>query len=322
LKKIVLISIALVLFLGLTGCAGKENAKTEAIKPAKITIGIMPIEDTLPFFIAEEKRYFEDNNLDVELITFDSAHERDAAFQAGRIDAFIGDPVVAASLEDTGMDASIASIVLGAKPDEGRFAILASPKSSINNIEDLKEKEIAVSYNSIIEYFVDELLMSKGFKNSEIEKIEIPKIPIRLDMLLSGQVEAAALPDPLASLAELKGAKLIIDDTQEENLTQTVLIFNQKYLENNTENVCELLKAISRAVDDINAEPNSFKDLLVQKARLPEPIKDSYEVNQFPKPQLPKERDINRVLEWMRHKGLLENEISYEDLVTSFEILP
>ena len=36
--------------------------------------------------------------------------------------------------------------------------------------------------------------------------MEIKKIPIRLQMLLSGQVTAALLPEPLLTLAETHGA--------------------------------------------------------------------------------------------------------------------
>lgn len=321
MKKITSALLILIFVFATAGCTEKETTKKEA-KKVKMTIGVLPIEDTLPFFVAEEKGYFKSDDLEVELITFDSAHERDAAFQAGKIDAFLGDPIAAASFENAGKDVSIATIVLGATPEEGRFAIFAAPESNITSLEQLKGTEIAVSNNSIIEYFVDELLLSKGFDDSEIKKIEIPKIPVRLDMLLSNQAKAAALPDPLASLAELKGAKLIIDDTQGQNLTQTILAFDQKYLKEHEVSVRELLKALSKAVDDINKDPESFKDLLVEKAKLPEPIKESYKVNKFPEPQLPKQEDIDRVLEWMDSKDLLDKDITYQNLVAPSKILP
>ena len=54
-----------------------------------VRIGILPIVDALPFFVAKEKGFFKGLPLPVELIPFRSAVERDAAFQTGKLDAYL-----------------------------------------------------------------------------------------------------------------------------------------------------------------------------------------------------------------------------------------
>lgn len=111
------------------GCTDKApNADNKAVdKPLPIKIGVLPIEDNLPFYVAEADQLFENAGLEVTLVPFASAQERDVAFQAGQIDAEVADLVAVALLKKSGAGVKVASIGLGANPQEGRFALLVSP---------------------------------------------------------------------------------------------------------------------------------------------------------------------------------------------------
>lgn len=309
-KKVLILVILMVTAIFIYGCGGpgQETAKQT------IKIGILPIEDTLPLIVAQEKGYFAEENLDLQLIPFQSAVERDSALQAKEVDGMITDLVASILLKNSGTDLRIVSLTLGADASEGRFAVLAAPQSGIETIDDLKNKEIAISANSIIEYVTDQLLLGHGFLPNEIKKNVIPKIPVRLNMLLEGQVPAATLPDPLATFAEFKGAKLIIDDTG-DNVSQVVLVFRQEVLSEKEAALKRMFAAYNRAVHDINNDPESFRSLLVEKARVPEPIKDTYRVAQFPYVQVPTKQQVERVLQWLRDKNLITEELTYQQLV-------
>jgi len=301
------------LFFGLiilvAGC-GKDNKLNKPLK-----IGVLPIEDTLPFCVAQEKGYFTDEKVKVELVPFQSAVERDSAFQAGQTDGQITDLVAAALLQNAGVEHQVVMTTLGIKQGEGRFAVLAAPGSGITGVEQLKGTEIAVSQNSVIEFVTDQLLIGQGFKSDEIKKIAVPKIPVRLEMLLKNQVKAATLPDPLATYAETKGAKVILDNTS-ENVSQVVLIFRKDVLKTQKEEVSGVLKAYARAVKDIDANPESFRSLFVEKAGVPEQIKDTYRVARFSTPEVPTRDQFDRVINWMLGKKLLKETLRYEDMVS------
>jgi ABC-type nitrate/sulfonate/bicarbonate transport system substrate-binding protein len=168
---------------------------------APLKIGLLPIEDAVPFYVAEQEKMYAKENLQVELIPFQSALERDSALSAGAIDGAIDDPIGAILLDKGQGRLKITSICLGEKPAEGIFAILAAPGSGLKTVSDLKGVEIAVSNSTIIEYVTDRMLARQGFKAEEIKKIEVVKMPIRMQMLLSDAVKAATLPEPLASIA-------------------------------------------------------------------------------------------------------------------------
>jgi len=323
MKKIAAVVLILVLAALGFGCtSGVSSKQVESAQdspervPITIKIGILPTEDILPIHVAQQKGFFKDRGVDVKVTVFSSAQERDAALQAGQVDGAMGDLVAAAAMEQGGTPISIVSILLGSKPSEGRFGILASPKSNIKTVTELKGVPIAVSSNTIIEYVVDGILKENGFTDADIKKVEIKKIPVRLEALMSGQAQAAGLPDPLLSFAEMQGARLIADDTKGSNLSQTVLLFSDDFLIGpNKLAVRSMLEAMNEAVELINEDPDAYRELLVKEAKLPEPIAETYKVNTYPTVQLPSKDDVEKSLEWMVGKKIIKAGLIYEDLV-------
>ncbi len=310
--KIFVLVLALGLAL-LTGCSDQEKEQSAPVK-----FGVLPIVDNLPFWVAEEKGYFADEGVKVELVPFDSAMERDSAISAKQVDGALGDILALAAMNGGGVPAKAVALGQGVTPVEGRFALLSAPGSGITKPEQLKGVEVAVSLNSIIEYVTDKLLLDQGFSQDEIKKTAIPKIPARVEALLSGQVQAAVLPDPPAAIAELKGANLVLDDTS-RNISQTIIYFREDTLENKMEEVKGLMRAYTRAVEDIQAQPGAFDDILTEKARVPQEVLDQPDKTGmqvvFSLPELPAKEDIAEVVDWMLEHELLDKELTYTDLV-------
>ena len=318
-----IVSMVLSLAIIISGCAATKAPDND--QPAKsagktVKIGVLPIEDNLPFYVAEKDGLFAKEGVQVELVSFASAMERDTALQAGQIDGEVADMVAVALVKKIGTDVKIASIGLGATPQEGRFAILSSPKSSIKDLAGLKGATLGISQNSIIDYVSDQMLLDKGITLNDVKKMSIPKMPVRLDMLLSDQINAACLPDPLAALAQAKGAHLIIDDTY-RNISQTVFLFRTQSIQENPEGIKAVVKVYGSAGQALSKNPDQYHSLFLEKAQIPTELKDSYQMPSFSKLQLPTEDEINSVMKWMVDKKLIPQAYSYQDLVDS-ELLP
>lgn len=310
-KKYLFFMLVLI-FIFFTGC----NAKKED----KMKIGLLPISDSLPFYVAAEKGYFQSEGVNVELIRFESAVERDSAIGAGEIDGAVGDILAVAALHNSGAPAKIVSMSLGETGREGRFAILSSPNSGITKPEQLKNVPVAISTNSIIEYMTDNLLAEQGLKPEEIKKEAIPKIPVRFNLLLEDKIKAACLPDPMAAMAENKGARLVIDDTS-LNLSQTVIYFRTGYIDDSSQSITKCLKAYARAAGEINENPSAYLDLLVDKAGVPREALNVFTMDHYPAPQLPQKDQVEKVVHWMFEKNLIKTQFSYEDL-TRADLIP
>ncbi|WP_290598118.1 MULTISPECIES: MetQ/NlpA family ABC transporter substrate-binding protein [unclassified Archaeoglobus] len=289
------------------GCSAEKPAET------KIRIGILPIEDSLPIVVAGDEGIFSKHGLEVEIISFNSALERDAALMAGDVDAVITDPLAVILLRDKEYDVRIVSICLGKKPDEGVFAILAAPNSTISTVKDLNGKEIAISSNTIIEYITD-VMLSKY--NISYKKVEIKQIPVRLRTLLDGKVDAATLPEPLASYAMSQGAKLILSDAMmNESLTQTVIVFRGDFVDDHKDEVKKFLESYREAVKKINSEKDRYREKFIEVARVPENIANSYPMPEYPEPEKFPINFYQRYLDWATKKSLISKEVAYEEAV-------
>lgn len=300
------------------GCAAEpESPPLSNVEPEPITIGTLPTEDALPLWVAESEGLFEAAGLEVEIVVFQAAQERDTAFSSGAIDAFMGDIIASANLEAAGAGVTLATVMLGQSPAEGRFGIVAAPGSEATSLADLAGVPIGTSAASIQEYVVDGLMASAGVPADQVAKEIVPKVPVRYDLLINGQIGAAAFPEPFLSLAELEGAVLLADDTTGENLTQTVLGVSDTYLAlpSGMITIRALLDVWDEAAALINSSPDTYRELLVEKARLPEPLKDTYRVNTYPTAAAPSAEMVDPVLAWMAGKELLQAEVTYGDLV-------
>ncbi len=305
----IFLALAISLFL-IAGC-GKEK------EPEQLKVGVLPIEDIMPTVTAEKNGYFTLENLDVEIVRFQSAVEQINAVQAGQLDGIITDMIVAAMLKDAGQDVKVTAITLGAAPEEGRFGIIAAPNSGIATLADLKGKSVGISYNSIIEYITDGLLEDGGMAPSEVHKVSVPKIPVRMEMLFNNKIDAIVVPDPLLTFGAFKGAKIVAQDTKDtkRNLSQAVVVFSQKTLDEKKSAVQGFYRGYAKAVDDLNNHPDNYTQLLTENVNVPEPIAKDYPIQRYPKPQIPNEEDVNNVLEWMKNKSLLKTDLKYQDLV-------
>lgn len=293
------------------GDGGGQDAPTVTLK-----IGQLPIIDGLPFWVAEKENHYVEQGVNVELITFKSALERDAALAAGQIDGALTDHVGAITAYNGGTKLRITSLALGATQSEGPVAILAAPNSGIESVEDLKGVEVAISTNSFMHYVSEKLLLDNGLTAEEIKFNNIVQIPLRFEALMAGQVKAAILPDPLLSLAVAKGAKVILDDTKaKQNYSQSFIVFTDKAIQEKGEGIKRFFHAYNLGVFDIKQDGARYKDLLVEQARVPAEIKDSFQVSPFSPAQAPQKADVEAVVEWLYAKQLIKEKYTYEELV-------
>ncbi len=282
----------------------------------KLGFGILPVVDVLPLLVGQERGLFEKQGIDLELISFQSALERDAALQAGRLDGYFGDILNTVLLVQNGEQLKIITTAFHTQPQSRMFGIAVAPGSGITNPAGIKGKDVAISSATVIEYLLDLLLGTQNMTPRDVTKQEIKKIPIRLQMLLSGQVTAALLPEPLLTLAETHGARVVMDD-RKLNTALTVLAVNLKKRPDISALIPGFLKAYDAAVDLINENPSSFKELLITKTQFPMAVKDKYPVPVFPARALPAEADVRAVQEWLLKNGLIKTRVPYADMVIS-----
>jgi NitT/TauT family transport system substrate-binding protein len=312
----VVISAVVALGLILSACAptGRLGAKAE---DRNLKMGLLPILDILPFYIADQQGYFEAEGITVEFVPVKSAQERDALMQAGEIDGMLNDLISTGLFNRESTQIKIVATARRAYPESPQFRVLAAPDSGITAAEDLADVPIGISQNTVIEYITDRLLEAEGLSPNQIEIVEVSAIPVRYEQLMSGQIEAATLPDPLAQGAVAGGAVPLVDDGQYTKYSQSVLSFSVAAIESKPETIKKFLSAWNQAVDDLNQNPEQYADLLIEKARVPESIQGTYQMPPFPLREVPTQDEWEDVVDWLLQKDLIDRSLPYENSVVT-----
>jgi NitT/TauT family transport system substrate-binding protein len=301
----------LVLFsLLFTACT---PAATQA--PVNLKIAVLPILDALPMYVAQQKGYFTAHNVTVEFIPVGSAAERDQLIAAGQADGMINDMVATLFYNKETIQVQVVRFARVATPQVPQFCLLASAQSGFTTAADLKGVPIGISEGSVIAYVTDRLLAAEGLAPADIQTVAVPKMPERLALLESGQLQAATLPDPQSLLAIQGGAVIIIDDTQHTEYGNSLYAFRKAVIDAQPQAIRAFLAAIEQAVADINANPKQWDTLLTEHKLVPAPLVGSYTIPTFPTASLPTEDQWNDVLAWAKDKGLITVDISYQNSV-------
>lgn len=310
MKRLVLLLLLLPLALPQTS---PSRAQDDA--PTTIRVALIPVLDTLPFFIAQEAGYFAAEGLNIEFLPVASPIERDQLIQAGEADAMLTDIPGVGFFNEARTRVQIVYTSRVATAEGPVFRILAAPGTDISRPQDLNNVPIGVSEATIIEYLTYRLLEAQGV--DAIRTIAIPAIPTRFQLLMAGELDAATLPDPLAQAAIEAGATLITDDTlfAEAGYSQSVLVFTQTFIEDEPAAVAAFLRAWDRAVADLNADPEAFRDLFLENTTVPESVENTYIIPPFPRGQITSEAVWDDTMQWMQDLRIIEDIPAYSDSV-------
>jgi NitT/TauT family transport system substrate-binding protein len=301
--------IPILLALTLSSCGG---APAEMVT---LKIGVLPILDALPMYVADSQGYFAEQGVTVEFVPVASAAERDQLMQAGQIDGMINDLVSTMLYNKDQTQIVVVSFARIATADFPQYRVLAAKDSGIETVADLAGVPIGVSEGTVIEYTTDRLLEAEGLTSDEIVVLAVPKIPDRLALLDSGELQAANLPDPLSSLAIQSGAKVIIDDTSHPEIGNSLISFSKSVVDEHPQAIKAFMAAVEQAASDINADKTRWSDLLTEKQLVPAPVVGTYVIPSFPTGKVPSEAQFADALAWTQEKGLLAGSVSYADSV-------
>ena len=302
-----------------SGSAQASGSGSASGKP-KLVVGTLATEDILPLWVAQAENMFAASDINVDIVTFQSATELIAGVASGEVDMAMTDIMVTASMFAGGVDVLMKWVTLGTTADQGRFGIMVGPDSKVEKLTDLAGIPIGVGSNTILEYVMDKLMEEAGVPDDQIVVEELQKLPVRYQAMASGEVAAAALPGTLLALGEASGCKLIADDTKGENLSQSVMIVRSELLadDSRAQEVEKLQGVWDSAVALVNADPESYREILIENANLPVEIADTYPISTYPYSQLPTAAMVDPVLDWMEEKGYLTQPLSYDEKTGAF----
>ncbi len=299
------ITCLLLCLLLTAGCGGQQSEKKEA---QKLTIGLMPDTDSIPFLIAEEKGYFKEEGLNIELQQYKSAMDRDSAIQSGNLDGAVSDLLAVSFAKDGGFDIRAVSYT------DGNYCLIGSADGRTETVQQLQGKDVAVSKNTIIEYVTDQILLGEKMSEDSINKVIIPQIPTRLEMLQNGKLTAATLPEPMASIAAANGCKYLLS-SEDLGINPGVIVFVSSAVKDKTPEIQAMFRAYNKAVNYLNTtKQTEYIDFVVEKSGFPPIAKEALKLPHYREAGMPDKTDVQRCVSWLKSKSLIKEAYSFEDM--------
>lgn len=255
------------------GLSTGEFSVTQAKSTLKI--GVLPIHDTLLLQVARQEGYFAEQGLEVELIPFHSALDKDTAARAGHLDGHFTDLPSVIIQRAGGVAFVVVASTSHTRPEARMFGLVTSPKSSAREIKDLEGLNLAIARQTIVDFLGNTLLTQAGYPAKFMVFTDIRKIPVRLQMLLAGQVDAAVLPEPLLTLIEEAGGRVILDDRQ---LDMPLAFLALAEVWATDETVAAFRRAMSQAGEFINDNLPGQKELLLELGLIPPHLADKFQL--------------------------------------------
>lgn len=181
-------------------------------------------------------------------------------------------------------------------------AIMVRKDSDIRTLQDLRNVPIAVTWHAGTFYAAIEALEAAGVPFSDIKLVHAND---RLDALLSGQTQAAALMEPLVSRAAEAGARTIADLRWRGGIVAGDDV--------DDETAGKIMRALNRAVAWLAENEDRSREELLRDLK-PE-LRKSGLLPELTGVQSYKADEFQEKVDWMMRRGFLEQAPTYAETV-------
>jgi ABC-type nitrate/sulfonate/bicarbonate transport system substrate-binding protein len=183
-------------------------------------------------------------------------------------------------------------------------AIMVKQESSVRSLADLRNVAIAVTWHAGTFYAAIEVMEAAGVPFGEIK---LEHATDRLDALLSGCNEAAALMEPLVSRAAEAGCRKIADLRWRGGIVAGEDV--------DEETAGKLRRALNRAIEWLAENEERSRAELLRDLK-PELRKDGL-MPELTGVQSYQSAEFKEKVDWMMTRGFLDEAPAYEDIVRS-----
>lgn len=270
-----------------------------AEQPLELKIGIMPAVDSAPILLAAEKGYFTAEGLKIKIDIYNNAVNRQTALQSDELDGAMTDLIAFVNNVNNGFPVKITTST------DGSFPILVSKEFQEKDQVKVGMMEVSVSN------FLSEQFLADKYK---LNKVFISAIPARLEMVKSGQLEMAVIPEPLASTAQLAGLEKRVYANKYDYMPEA-MIFTKTALEKKDKAIAAFHRAYNHAVKDIQQDDSLASKILVEKLGLPAKIEPLIALPEYHLAQVPSQAYLTKIINWIEKTDNSKIELNYEDLI-------
>lgn len=226
-----------------------------------VTVGAEFSQVNTLLFIAQNLTYFTDNGLNVTIRPYISG----AAALTGMVN---GEVNIAASSEFTVVNKILADSnisIIGAIDRFQQINLAARRDRGIQNVTDLVNKSVGVTFGTSAEYFFGRFLELNGINHSQVKTVNLQPNHM-VEALSNGTVDAVVTWQPYLYQIHNQMANNIAEwPAQSGQQVYSVLSAATSWLETHNKTVTQFLAAISQAEDYLQSNPAGVENLLMNQ---------------------------------------------------------
>lgn len=256
-----LITSALVLIaVSQLGCPSGHWLCVEE-KETRLRIGINPWPGYAALFVAEEKGYFDDVGMAVELVEIGSLSDIRRAFERGRINLMACTLIeVVEAAERSHLEIEVPLIF---DYSDGGDVILA--RSPIRNVGQLEGKRIGVESASLGMYVIHRALESVGLSTEDVELVHVEQA-YASGMMRKGELDAVVTYPPFSTQVSLENpVRKIFDSSTIPQEVVDVLATSRELHEEHLDEIEKLIAAWDRAVQFCQDNPSEAIQIMARR---------------------------------------------------------
>ena len=210
-----------------------------------------------PFFIAQEKGWFKEEGVSVELVNIEDVRIRASALATGEVDA------VTANIDEAILHLATEGkmrFVFALAESSGGDGLIAS--NDINDIAGLKGKTVAVQPGTSRQFYLNALLREAGLNESDVTTAALAPGEAGL-AFERAEVDAAVTWAPwLARSDKMPHGQVLTDTSKQPGLLVEMLVAQNGVLEERREEFQALYRAWLRAIAWARKNPNDSAELI------------------------------------------------------------
>lgn len=244
---------------------------TTAAQANELRIATQPSPFCAPIFIAKHKGWVEEElaragaRPAIKWTSFAAGPPMNESFAAGQQDIGILGDTPAIIGKAAGIDTRIIGITSSGPKT---LAVIVPAKSNIRSPRDLKGKKVAVVKGSYAHHLLVLVLQKGGLTTNDIEFINLSQADIAT-AILNGNIDAAAVWEPLITKLESQGAVRVLADGTGIKKGVLVIIATSDFIAKQREQTKALLRAYQRGARFIKSNPKESAHLIAADVNLP-----------------------------------------------------
>ncbi len=207
--------------------------------------------------MAQQKGFFKDAGVSVDLTVITGLAERNSALKSGRIDG------LAAPVDYFVLSAGnnlVTNIVMAVDESNGGDGVVAN--NSIQTFADLRGKRVAFQRGLPSEFFLRALLQQNGMHLSELKAVDMETAQAGA-AFIAKKLDAAGLWEPWLTKAKQEGGGHILASTREyKDLIVDTLAFNTKIVSEHAADVQKVVNCVLQAIDYWKQHPQESDDIM------------------------------------------------------------